>query len=396
MRRTMTPPDGHLPALQPADGPWSIYVHVPFCASRCGYCDFNTYVLSAMGDDAVSGYLAAAHREMDRAAQVLGQRPAVSTIFFGGGTPTMLTADQLGELVDHVRTVWGINDDAEITTEANPETLDEDVLSGLLEAGINRLSMGMQSSDEHVLTILDRRHRPGRAVEMAQLARRVGFDDVSLDLIFGTPGEDLDSWRRSLDAALTAEPDHVSAYSLIVEEGTRLAARIRRGDVPMTDEDDLADKYLIAEKTLTEAGYVNYEVSNWGRPRNGRDHRCRHNMAYWLGHDWWGIGPGAHSHVNGTRWWNVKHPATYRSRLADGRLPVEDHEVLDAQQRHEETVLLRLRLADGLALSQLTPVERHRAEQIAEQGLGAFEDDCLVLNLSGRMVADRIITDLLM
>ena len=297
----MTHANGDLPQLQAADGPWSIYLHVPFCASRCGYCDFNTYVLAAMGEDAIPGYLEAAHRELDLAGQMWRRRPAVSTIFFGGGTPTMLTPAQLGELVDHIRTVWGIDDDAEITTEANPETLDEDVLSGLLAAGINRLSMGMQSSDEFVLTILDRRHRPGRAVEMVRLARQVGFDDVSLDLIFGAPGEDLDSWRCSLEAALSAEPDHVSAYSLIVEEGTRLAARIRRGELPMTDEDDLADKYLIAERVLTEAGYVNYEVSNWARSRDGHDHRCRHNMAYWLGRDWWGIGPGAHSHVNGTR-----------------------------------------------------------------------------------------------
>ena len=391
----MTHADGDLPQLQAADGPWSIYLHVPFCASRCGYCDFNTYVLAAMGEDAIPGYLEAAHRELDLAGQMWRRRPAVSTIFFGGGTPTMLTPAQLGELVDHIRTVWGIDDDAEITTEANPETLDEDVLSGLLAAGINRLSMGMQSSDEFVLTILDRRHRPGRAVEMARLARQVGFDDVSLDLIFGAPGEDLGSWRCSLEAALSAEPDHVSAYSLIVEEGTRLAARIRRGELPMTDEDDLADKYLIAEKALTEAGYVNYEVSNWARSRDGHDHRCRHNMAYWLGRDWWGIGPGAHSHVNGTRWWNVKHPATYRGRLAEGRLPVEDHEVLDAEQRHEETVLLQLRLADGLPLSQLTEVERHRADHVVEQGLGAIRGGHLVLNLSGRMVADRIITDLL-
>lgn len=289
----MTHADNSLPELHPADGPWSIYLHVPFCASRCGYCDFNTYVLSAMGDDAVAGYLDAAHQELELAADALGDaQPPVSTIFFGGGTPTMLSPVQLGELIDHIRTLWGIDPDAEVTTEANPETLSVEVLAGLLKAGINRLSMGMQSADEYVLTVLDRRHRPGRAVEMAQLARQVGFDDVSLDLIFGAPGENFDSWRHSLDVTLTAEPDHISAYSLIVEEGTRLAGRIRRGELPMTDEDDLADKYLLTEKILTEAGYVNYEVSNWARPRSGRDHRCRHNMAYWLGYDWWGIGPG--------------------------------------------------------------------------------------------------------
>ena len=282
-----------------------------------------------------------------------------------------------------------------VTTEANPETLSVEVLAGLLKAGINRLSMGMQSADEYVLTVLDRRHRPGRAVEMAQLARQVGFDDVSLDLIFGAPGENFDSWRHSLDVTLTAEPDHISAYSLIVEEGTRLAGRIRRGELPMTDEDDLADKYLLTEKILTEAGYVNYEVSNWARPRSGRDHRCRHNMAYWLGYDWWGIGPGAHSHVAGTRWWNVKHPATYRNVLGDRVLPVDDYEVLGDVQRHEETVLLRLRLADGLPMADLSEVECMRATEVVEQGLGTMEEGRLVLNLSGRMVADRIITDLL-
>ncbi|MSS45732.1 coproporphyrinogen III oxidase [Cutibacterium sp. WCA-380-WT-3A] len=392
----MTHPDSSLPGLHPADGPWSIYLHVPFCASRCGYCDFNTYVLSAMGDDAVAGYVNAAHRELDLAADVLGAgRPPVSTVFFGGGTPTMLSPAQLGELVDHIRTLWGIDPHGEVTTEANPETLTEDVLVGLLAAGINRLSMGMQSADEAVLAVLDRRHRPGRAVEMAHLARQVGFDDVSLDLIFGAPGESLESWWRSLDAALAAGPDHISAYSLIVEEGTRLAARIRRGELPMTDEDDLADKYLLAERVLTDAGYINYEVSNWARPRSGRDHRCRHNMAYWLGHDWWGIGPGAHSHVAGTRWWNVKHPASYRSALGEGKLPVDGYEVLDDVQRHEETVLLQLRLADGLPMAALSEVEHVRAANVVEQGLGAIAQGRLVLNLSGRMVADRIITDLL-
>ena len=193
------------------------------------------------------------------------------------------------------------------------------------------------------------------------------------------------------DIMTLREGDTITISGTEVTQDDRLIAS---GHV-MTDEDDLADKYLIAEKALTEAGYVNYEVSNWARSRDGHDHRCRHNMAYWLGRDWWGIGPGAHSHVNGTRWWNVKHPATYRGRLAEGRLPVEDHEVLDAEQRHEETVLLQLRLADGLPLSQLTEVERHRADHVVEQGLGAIRGGHLVLNLSGRMVADRIITDLL-
>lgn len=322
--------------------------------------------------------------------------PPVSTVFFGGGTPTMLRPSQLGELVGHVRDLWGLCPDAEVTTEANPETLDAQVLNGLLEGGVNRLSMGMQSADERVLALLDRHHTPQRAVHMARLAREVGFDDISLDLIFGTPGESVDSWRASLESALEADVDHLSAYSLIVEEGTRFAARVRRGELPMTDEDDLADKYLITEQVLTEAGFVNYEISNWARPRDGRDHRSRHNMGYWLGHDWWGVGPGAHSHVNGVRWWNVKHPRRYHEELMAGRLPIEGSERLTDEQRHEETVLLQLRLADGLELSRLTPAERRFAGQVVERGQGEIIGERLQLTLDGRLVADRIITDLLL
>lgn len=402
---------------------WGVYLHVPFCSSRCGYCDFNTYVLSSMGSTAVDDYLAAAHRELDLAAAHLShgmQRrgpdvprgempseetgkhgygadvPPVSTVFFGGGTPTMLRPSQLGELVGHVRDLWGLCPDAEVTTEANPETLDAQVLNGLLEGGVNRLSMGMQSADERVLALLDRHHTPQRAVHMARLAREVGFDDISLDLIFGTPGESVDSWRASLESALEADVDHLSAYSLIVEEGTRFAARVRRGELPMTDEDDLADKYLITEQVLTEAGFVNYEISNWARPRDGRDHRSRHNMGYWLGHDWWGVGPGAHSHVNGVRWWNVKHPRRYHEEFMAGRLPIEGSERLTDEQRHEETVLLQLRLADGLELSRLTPAERRFAGQVVERGQGEIIGERLQLTLDGRLVADRIITDLLL
>ncbi len=383
---------------------FSVYIHVPFCAARCGYCDFNTYVLSTQGPDAVERYLAAAHGEIDAAAAGMAARGlepgAASTLFFGGGTPTMLSPAQLGGLVRHVREAWGLAPGAEVTTEANPETLSAQVLDGLLEAGINRLSMGMQSADRGVLNLLDRVHTPGRAVEMARTARRCGFEDISLDLIFGTPGESLESWRTSLRTALEAGPDHISAYSLIVEEGTRLAARIRRGEVPMTDEDDLADKYLAAEEILTGAGFVNYEVSNWARPATGPDgavdlHRAEHNMAYWLGHDWWGIGPGAHSHLGDVRWWNVKNPRRYDDLVAAGELPVDDGEVLGELERHEEAVLLRLRLADGLPLAELSAQERARARRVTAEGLGEESEGMLRLNLKGRLLADRVITDLL-
>lgn len=384
--------------------PFGVYLHVPFCAARCGYCDFNTYLLSGQGPDAVQRYLAAAHGEIEAAASAMASRgmapPPVSTVFFGGGTPTILDPAQLGGLVEHVRQVWGLDAGAEVTTEANPETLSAEVLDGLLAAGINRLSIGMQSADRGVLTLLDRVHTPGRAVEMARLARRRGFDDISLDLIFGTPGEGVGSWRTSLETALGANPDHISAYSLIVEEGTRLAARIRRGEVPMTDEDDLADKYLLTEEVLTGVGFVNYEVSNWARPSTGPDgvvdpHRAEHNMGYWLGHDWWGIGPGAHSHLGDVRWWNVRAPRHYDEMVDAGQLPVDDGEVLGDVEHHEETVLLRLRLADGLPLAELSDAELARAGRVTAEGLGEESDGVLRLNLRGRLLADRVITDLL-
>jgi len=396
--------------LDELDGPleprrFGVYVHVPFCAARCGYCDFNTYVLASQGPDAVSRYLAAAHREIDAAATGMAIRgvvpPPASTVFFGGGTPTMLTPGQLGGLVDHLQRVWGLAPGAEVTTEANAETLSEPVLAGLLEAGINRLSMGMQSADRGVLALLDRVHTPGRAVEMARLARQCGFEDISLDLIFGTPGESLDSWRRSVETALGADPDHISAYSLIVEEGTRLAARIRRGEVPMTDEDDLADKYLAAEEILCHAGFVNYEVSNWARPSIGEDgvvdlHRAEHNMGYWRNDDWWGIGPGAHSHLGELRWWNVKAPRRYGEMAESGALPVDDGERLGPVEHHEEEVLLKLRLADGLPLDELSEKEQGRAAKVVEEGLGQATGGVLRLNLRGRLLADRVITELLM
>lgn len=385
-----------LPLLAAVTRPWGVYIHVPFCASRCGYCDFNTYVLAAMGTDAVGAYLEAAHRELDLAAGRLGPgTPEVATVFFGGGTPTMLTPDQIGGLVGHVESLWGLDDDAEVTTEANPETLDAQVLSGLLEAGITRLSMGMQSADAGVLGLLERRHTPGRAVEMARLARQVGFDDISLDLIFGTPGETLESWRASLEDALAGNPDHVSAYSLIVEEGTRFAARVHRGELPMTDEDDLADKYLLTEEVLGGAGFVNYEISNWARPRAGRDHHCRHNEGYWQGRAWWGIGPGAHSHLGDLRWWNLRHPHRYSQTLASGELPVEGWERLGPEEAHEEEVMLGLRTDHGVALDRFGPAETAVADRFVAEGLAARRDGRLVVTPAGRLLADRLVTELL-
>ena len=353
------PPDGALPesALTGlGERPFGIYVHVPFCTVRCGYCDFNTYTADELGQTPGASratYAEAAVAEIRRARRVLGDRDLpVSTVFFGGGTPTLLPPADLGAIVHAIEEEFGLAAGAEVTTESNPDSVDLRALDQLRAAGMTRVSFGMQSAVGHVLRTLDRTHDPLRVPAVVEWARAAGFDQVSLDLIYGTPGESLADWERSLRAALDCAPDHVSAYSLIVEDGTALARRVRRGELPMPDEDDLADKYVLADDLLTGAGLGWYEVSNWARDDASR---CRHNLLYWTGGDWWGVGPGAHSHVGGVRWWNVKHPAAYADRLAAGSSPAFAREVLDDENRRVERVLLELRLREGLSRDVLDP-----------------------------------------
>jgi putative oxygen-independent coproporphyrinogen III oxidase len=324
---------------------------------------------------------------------VLGpEAPAVSTIFVGGGTPTVLPPDDLGRLITAVRDHFGLVEDAEVTTESNPESIDSAGLHRLRELGFNRISFGMQSAVPHVLATLDRTHSPGRPMRAVIEAKAAGFANTSLDLIYGTPGESVVDWMESLDAALSAAPEHISVYALIVEEGTRLAARIRRGELPPPDDDDLAHKYLIADERLAAAGHTAYEVSNWSRSVAAR---CRHNLGYWRSHHWWGVGPGAHSHVGGVRWWNVKHPAAYASRLAAGVSPAQAREVLTTADRRVERILLELRLADGLTTSLLTVGERDRLPDLLSRRLAVVENDMLILTREGRLLADGVIRDLL-
>ena len=385
------PRDGSLPASALDSGrPLSLYVHVPFCRVRCGYCDFNTYTPSELGDLSPDTYVGAAVAELDLAARILGTR-RVQTVFFGGGTPTMLPAEGLAGLLSAVRERFEVDPGAEVTTEANPETLSPDYLDTLRASGFTRISLGLQSVVPHVLRVLERQHTPRRGMEAAGWAREAGFEHVSLDLIYGTPGESLDDWRASLDAVASAPVDHVSAYSLIVEDGTRLAAQVRRGELPMPDEDDLADKYLLADEVLSGLGLGNYEVSNWAVPGG----ECRHNLAYWRGADWWGIGPGAHSHVGGVRFWNRKHPRSYAASLAAGESPALAREILGEDERHVERVLLELRLADGVPLDVLTPSEQRRIPALATRGLAVVADDRLKLTREGRLLADGVVRDLL-
>ncbi|MFN8193999.1 MAG: radical SAM family heme chaperone HemW [Nocardioidaceae bacterium] len=390
------PEDGVLPASALAglgERPFGVYVHVPFCRVRCGYCDFNTYTPAELGQAAsVPSYAAAVAAELDLAARTLGPaRPEVSTVFFGGGTPTLLTAGELAAVLAGIRDRFGLAEDVEVTTEANPDSVSEAALAELRAAGFTRVSFGMQSAVAHVLATLDRTHDPDRVAAAVAEARAAGFEHVSLDLIYGTPGESPADWEASLDAALACSPDHVSAYALIVEEGTALARKVRRGVVPAPDDDDLADKYLLADRRLTAAGLEWYELSNWASSAAAR---CRHNELYWTGADWWGVGPGAHSHVGGTRWWNVRHPAAYAERLAAARSPAHAREVLDDETRRVERILLESRLRSGLDLGVLDAAGRAALPGLRDRRLVTLEGERLVLTPTGRLLADAVVRDL--
>jgi putative oxygen-independent coproporphyrinogen III oxidase len=394
------PADGSLPASaldRPAERPFGFYVHVPFCTVRCGYCDFNTYTASELGPGVSrASYADSAIAEIRLARRVLGDADVpVSTVFFGGGTPTLLPAGDLVRVLAAIRDEFGLAPGAEVTTEANPDSVDGASLAGLREGGLTRVSFGMQSAVPHVLRVLDRTHDPERVPSAVAWARQAGFEQVSLDLIYGTPGESIGDWCHSVEAALSCEPDHVSAYSLIVEEGTALARRIRRGEVATVDDDDLADKYLAGDEALARAGFGWYEVSNWAR---SPDALCRHNLLYWTGADWWGVGPGAHSHVGGVRWWNVKHPAAYADRLGAGLSPGHGREVLDAETRRVERILLETRLRDGLPVDVLDEPGRAALPEQVARGLvddGAVERGRAVLTTRGRLLADAVVRDLL-
>ena len=399
----LAPLDGALPpaaldAFEPGDSPFGVYLHVPFCRVRCGYCDFNTYTLGELDQDgaqATGDYLRAVRAELELAARVLGTSRRVDTVFMGGGTPTMLSPQMLGELLGWVEELWGLAPGAEVSVEANPDSVDEPSLQALAAAGVTRVSFGMQSAVPHVLEVLERTHDPARLPTVIQAARDCGLA-VSLDLIYGTPGESLADWRTSLDAALACEPDHISAYALVVEEGTRLAAQVRRGERSRPDPDDEADKYLLADELLTSAGFAWYEVSNWTRSEAARS---RHNEGYWLGGHWWGAGPGAHSHVGGVRWWNAKHPRAYAARLAAGQSPAAAREVLDADQRRDELVLLRIRTREGLPLDAVEPAGRGALAGLVADGLvdGAhlLRARRVVLTRKGRLLADLVVRNLL-
>lgn len=396
------PADGLIPvAFDSSENSFHAYVHVPYCLTRCGYCDFNTYTASELGGHSRSEYFQHVIGEISFSERVLDQSNVasreLSTVFFGGGTPTLLEAEDLAQILSALRNTFGISAGAEITTEANPDSVDREYLENLLTAGFNRISFGMQSAVPEVLAVLERTHEPENVSINVAIAKELGFA-TSVDLIYGTPGESLADWEISLREAIEQGTDHISAYSLIVEPGTKLYRQIRSGEVSQPDENLHADMYLLAEKLLTEAGFSNYEVSNWSR---GEDFRSKHNIAYWQSKDWWGYGPGAHSHVGGVRWWNVKHPAAYAERMAQEISPALEREIVDAENRDVERVMLEARLSVGMDLNWLKEQGYASADVvsslIADELVDAKQifNGRLILTLKGRLLADLVVRKLL-
>lgn len=364
-----------------------MYVHVPFCSVRCGYCDFNTYTSDELGEGATRAqYADAALAEIAQARHRVGDRP-VGTVFFGGGTPTQLASSELVRILRGIDDAFGLADDAEITTEANPDSVTPESLVQLREGGFTRVSYGMQSAVPHVLATLDRTHDPARVPSAVRWARDAGFEQVSIDLIYGTPGESIQDWRRTVDAALAMDPDHISAYALIVEQGTAFARKVARGEIEPPDDDETADKYLLADELFADAGLRWYELSNWARDDEAR---CRHNLGYWYSEDWWGVGPGAHSHLGGERWWNVKHPAAYAQRVAAGNAPRQGGERLDQATREFEDFMLRIRLVEGIESSVL----KQSPDELISAGFLVKNQGRVRLTSTGRLMADRIVSQL--
>lgn len=378
----------------------AFYIHIPYCVKRCGYCDFNTYTPSELkiteGLAQISNsYIDLLLMEIKAAKSQVSQSANVPSIFFGGGTPSLMQPDDIGRVISTIKSEFTLLPDAEITMECNPDTVTKESLAAFRAVGVNRVSFGMQSAVKHVLATLDRTHNPENLLQATTWAKEVGFSEISVDLIYGTPGESLSDWQTSIDAALTLPITHISAYALIIEEGTKLAAQIKRGEVAQVDDDLTAEKYLVADKAFTAAGFEWYELSNWAKSGS----LSKHNLAYWLGDNWWGAGPGAHSHLNGKRFWNVKHPNLYKERVLANQSPVADSEVLEELQIESERLMLSLRLPSGLdkkSLNELQLAELSSYVQSGHLDQANWNQGRATLTLDGRLIADRILRQILL
>jgi len=378
----------------------AFYIHIPYCVKRCGYCDFNTYTPSELkiteGLAQISNsYIDLLLMEIKAAKSQVSQSANVPSIFFGGGTPSLMQPDDIGRVISTIKSEFTLLPDAEITMECNPDTVTKESLAAFRAVGVNRVSFGMQSAVKHVLATLDRTHNPENLLQATTWAKEVGFSEISVDLIYGTPGESLSDWQTSIDAALTLPITHISAYALIIEEGTKLAAQIKRGEVAQVDDDLAAEKYLVADKAFTAAGFEWYELSNWAKSGS----LSKHNLAYWSGDNWWGAGPGAHSHLNGKRFWNVKHPNLYKERVLANQSPVADSEALDELQIESERLMLSLRLPSGLDKQSLNELQLAELSSYVESGhldQANWNQGRATLTLNGRLIADRILRQILL
>ena len=376
----------------------SFYIHIPYCVKRCGYCDFNTYTPAELqGPDLESvskNYISAVLKEIELAQKTVGAAE-VPSIFFGGGTPSLMPAAELARVIQEIRERFELSPDIEITIEVNPDSVSLDFLEKMRQAGANRISMGMQSAVPHVLKVLDRTHNPENVSTAVEKARQAGFEHVSVDLIYGAPGESISDWQQSVTSALQLPIDHISAYALIIEKGTKLAAQISRGEVQMPPDEETAEKYLIADSAFEAAGFNWYELSNWSKPGG----QCRHNIAYWNGSMWWGVGPGAHSYFDNRRWWNVKHPATYQQKINAGESPVQSEEILSEENLADEYLMLQIRRREGIPHRNLKDSQVSRAAEYVDSGhldQAEWTAQKLVLTQQGRLIADRIVRDLVL
>ena len=378
----------------------AFYIHIPYCVKRCGYCDFNTYTpaelkISTGLEQISNSYIDLLLQEIDSVREQIVGEITVPSIFFGGGTPSLMQPNDIGRVISKIKNEFDLPLNSEITLECNPDTVTKDSLENFKKVGINRVSFGMQSAVPHVLATLDRTHKPENLAQAITWANEVGISEISVDLIYGTPGESITDWQTSIDSALALPITHISAYALIIEEGTKLAAQIKRGEVPEVDDDLVADKYLIADKAFKEAGFEWYELSNWSKPGS----ESKHNMAYWNGDNWWGAGPGAHSHLNGKRFWNVKHPNLYKERIQNKQSAVADSEVLKKDQIESERLMLLLRLPSGIEKQTLNQIQLSELSEFVESGhldRANWNQGRASLTLNGRLIADRILRKILL
>ncbi|MBO54131.1 MAG: coproporphyrinogen III oxidase [Dehalococcoidia bacterium] len=395
--------------IVPSSG-MSLYIHVPFCNTKCPYCDFNTY----QGIERLfTPYVKALTTEIALWGKVLDS-PSINTIFFGGGTPSYLPQGSIGEIIESVRSNFSINHEAEITIEANPGDITLDSCTRLLKEGVNRLSIGVQSLDNDLLTMLGRRHDSAQAIESCKAASTAGFKNISLDLMYGLPNQNIEHWKRTLENLVALDPKHISLYSLTLEEGTPLHTWVEQGKLPTPDPDVAADMYHYAEESLEYHGYAHYEISNWSKP----DHASRHNMAYWLNHPYVGVGPGAHSRLGSYRFWTVDSPRTYIEgaatwsksnpscfeKFADQEIDsiptIAGYEHISPDMRASESMFLGLRLLDGINIAEMshtigTDLEVLYKTEIAESlSLGLLEEHNGLLRLTKDtyLIANQVFT----